>query len=313
LNYYLINPNHHSGKIIDCNFASKSSMDNLKELKALISLVDEPDSTLYNQVKERLFVYGVQALPELEAAWENTLDDAIQQRLIALIHEIQQRQLFTELSDWSKFGYNDLLRGYLLVTRFNYPDLDADKITREVGHIIQQVWLELNNNLTALEQIKVVNHVFYDINKFTGNTANINSPDNFYLKNLLESRKGNPLSLGIFYLVITRSLKIPVYGVDLPRHFILAYMEDSGDDSNANGEEALFYLNPFNKGAVFTKNEIELYIKQMKLNPESAYFTPCTNIVIIKRLINGLIETYTLAGNLDKAEDLKHLLTAMEL
>jgi hypothetical protein len=75
----------------------------------------------------------------------------------------------------------------------------------------------------------------------------------------------------------------------------------------------LFYLNPFNKGAVFTKNEIELYIKQMKLNLEPAYFMPCSNIVIIRRLINGLVETYSLAGNHDKADDLKHLLTAMEL
>ncbi len=286
-------------------------MEDIKELRALISLVDEPDGALYDKVKERLFTYGTQALPELEAAWENTLDDAIQQRLISLIHEIQQRQLYIELNDWAKFGYEDLLRGYLLITRFQYPDLDVDKITHEVGHIVQQVWLELNNNLTALEKIKVVNHVFYDINKFSGNTANIQSPDNFYLKNLLETRKGNPLSLGIFYLIITRSLKIPVYGVDLPRHFILTYIEESATDKKP--DDILFYLNPFNKGAVFTRNEIELYIRQMKLNPEPAYFEACSNTTVIRRLINGLIETYTLADNKDKAADLSHLLTALDI
>ncbi len=283
------------------------------ELKALISLVDEPNEALYLKVKERIFAYGPAALPQLESAWENAFDDGLQQRIVGLIHEIQQKQLYAELNEWVKFGYNDLLRGYMLISRFQYPDLDVEKITREVGQIIQQVWLELNNNLTALEKIKVINHIFYDINKFSGNTVNINSPDNFYLKNLLESRKGNPLSLGIFYLVIARSLKIPVYGVDLPRHFILTYIDETNDNKPSHQDEVLFYLNPFNKGAVFTRNEIELYIKQMKLSPEAAFFEPCSNIVIIKRLINGLIETYKMSGNQEKADDLSHLLLAMEL
>ncbi len=288
-------------------------MEDQKELQALISLVDEPSDALYDKVRERIYAYGVQALPALESAWENTFDDGIQQRIVSLIHGIQQRQLYSELNDWTKFGYNDLLRGYLLVTRFQYPDFDVDKATREVGQIVQQVWLELNSNLTALEQIKVMNHIFYDINQFKGNTANIQSPDNFYLKNLIETKKGNPLSLGILYLIIARSLKMPVFGVDLPRHFILTYVEESNDANDKKSDEALFYLNPFNKGAVFTKNEIELYLKQMKLEADESYFTPCSNVTIIERLINGLIETYQRSGNHEKAEGLKHLLSSMEL
>ncbi len=288
----------------------KKNMEN-KELKALISLVDEPDEALYAKVRERIYAFGPIALPVLESAWENTFDDALQQRIVDLIHDIQQNQLYTELHEWSKFGHNDLLRAYMLVTRFQYPDLDVAKVTRDIGQIIQQVWLELNNNLTALEKIKVINHIFYDINRFAGNTANINSPENFFLKNLLDSRKGNPLSLGIFYLVIARSLKIPVYGVDLPRHFILAYIDEAAEHKAARHEEVLFYLNPFNKGAVFTKNEIELYIKQMRLEPKNSYFAPCSNVAIIRRLITGIAETYKLAGNEDKVKDLEHLLTAI--
>lgn len=288
-------------------------MEDKKELQALISLVDEPNDALYDKVRERIYAYGAEALPALEAAWENNFDDGIQQRIISLIHGIQQRQLYTELNDWTRFGYNDLLRGYMLVTRFQYPDFDVAKTTKEVGHIVQQVWLELNNNLTALEKIKVLNHIFYDINKFKGNTANIQSPDNFYLKNLIETKKGNPLSLGMLYLIIARSLKIPVYGVNLPRHFILTYVEESDDINDIKSDEVLFYLNPFNKGAVFTKNEIELYLKQMKLEANESYFAPCSNVTIIKRLINGLIETYQGLGNQEKVEGLKNLLSAMDL
>ena len=285
-------------------------MKDAAELKALISLADEPDEQLYAQIRSRILFYGVEAIPSLESAWESTLEDGIQQRLIQLIHQIQQETLFAELQQWGRFGYEDLLRGYILVTRYQYPDLDVDAITREVGRIAQELWLELNNDLTPLEKVKVLNHVFYDINHFSGNTTNIHLPDNFYLKNLLESKKGNPLSLGIFYLIIAKSMRIPIHGIDLPKHFILAYTDE--EKKSLSADDVVFYLNPFNKGAVFTKNEIDLYVKQLKLEPQSKYYAPCSNKNIIARLISGLADSYILSGNNDKSEELHHLLTALD-
>lgn len=285
-------------------------MKQAAELKALISLADEPDQQLYEQIRSRILSYGIEAIPALETAWESTLEDNLQQRLIQLIHQIQQETLFTELQQWSRFGYDDLLRGYMLVTRYQYPDLDVDAITREVGKIAQQLWLELNTELTPLEKVKVLNHVFYDINRFSGNTTNIHLPENFYLKNLLETKKGNPLSLGIFYLIIAKSMRIPIYGIDLPKHFILAYTDE--EKSSLTADDVIFYLNPFNKGAVFTKNEIDLYVKQLRLQPNAKYYAPCSNKNIIARLIKGLADSYILSGNNDKAEELYQLYKALD-
>ncbi len=280
------------------------------ELQALISLVDEPDEKLYAHIKSHILSYGSAAIPSLESAWEKAFDDNIQQRIIQLIHQIQQESLFAELHEWGRFGYEDLLRGYLIITRYQYPDLDVDALTREVGRIVQEVWLELNNELTPLEKVKVLNHIFYDINHFSGNTSNIHLPENFYLKNLLETRKGNPLSLGIFYIIIAKSMRIPIYGIDLPKHFILAYTDEPKAEQTA--DDVIFYLNPFNKGAVFTKNEIDLYVKQLRLDPKSSYYAPCANKAILIRLINGLAESYTLAGNHEKSAELLHLLKALD-
>lgn len=289
-------------------------MTNESELKALISLVDEPDELLFMQVRNRIFSHGITAVPELEKAWEQTLDDHVQQRIISIIHEIQQKQLYQELHNWALFGYDDLLKGFLIVTRFQYPDLDIHAITREIGRIVQEVWLEMNNDLTPLEKVKVINHVIFDINKFAGNTTNIKSPDNFYLKPLLETKKGNPLSLGVLYLLIARSLRIPIFGVDLPRHFVLTFLEETHNKpaSEADSEQVLFYLNPFNKGAVFTKNEIDLYIRQMRMESNDSFYKPCSNQDIIRRMINGLIETYKLSSNQDKVEDLENLIRALD-
>ncbi len=289
-------------------------MNDNSELLALISLVDEPDNSLFAKVRSRIFDYGIQAVPILEQAFDNFPDDLVQQRIVSLVHDIQQQHLFNELHHWKRFGGQDLLTGYLIVSRHQYPDLDVDSLTRQVGRLVQDVYNELNPQLTPLEKTRVLNHVLYDINKFAGNTTNIQSPDNFYIKNLLETHKGNPISLGILYLLIARGMRIPIYGVDLPRHFILAYLDERYDlpVSQVGEEQVRFYLNPFNKGAVFTRNEIELYIRQLKLERERSYFLPCDNVTIIRRLIAGLIESWKAAGNQEKAEELQNLMSALD-
>jgi len=46
----------------------------------------------------------------------------------------------------------------------------------------------------------------------------------------------------MLYVLIAQSLKIPVYGIDLPRHFVLAYVDETQLLPEA---EVMFYLNPF--------------------------------------------------------------------
>jgi regulator of sirC expression with transglutaminase-like and TPR domain len=279
-----------------------------KELEALISLLDEPNESIYLTIREKIFSYGSAAIPPLETAWENSFNPDIQHRIEEIIHSIQREDLKNDFISWSKEQSHDLLLGYMLVTRFQYPDLSLEAITKKAGQISQDVWLELNNNLTGLEKVKVINHILFDIHKFTGSVSNMTSPENYYINNLLDTKKGSPLALGLLYIIIAQSLKIRIRGVDLPRHFVLAYLDDqTGREESEAGSEVLFYINPFNKGAVFTKNEISLFINQMKLDPKPGYYRPCDNPTILRRLMNELIFIYEQSGNIQKAEDLKEL------
>jgi regulator of sirC expression with transglutaminase-like and TPR domain len=285
-----------------------------KELDALISLIDEPSDRVYRTIREKISAYGLSAIPSLEHAWENAFDPVIQQRIEELIHNIQFDQLKRDLAEWLHDQSGDLLRGYILVSRYQYPDMDQGLIIRKIGRITQDVWLELNSDRTALEKVKVINHILYDIYKFTGNFTNINAPENFYITNLLEGKKGTPLSLGILFIIIAQSLKIPVFGVDFPKHFILAYADGVIKEAGTMPDgEMLFYINPFNRGAVFTRNEIDQFIRQFKLEKEEDFFRPCSNKAIIKRLIGELAAVHDLAGNSNKKEELEELLSLFEV
>jgi len=282
---------------------------NNNELNALISLLDEPSNQIFDKIRDEILYYGINAVPYLEDAWDNSFDNIIQKRIENLIHNIQIEYLTEELENWKYKSHYNLLKGYVLITKYLYPDINEEEIKEKVEKIKKDIWLELNINLTALEKIKVINHIFFEIYNFQGNKTNIDTPQNLYLNNLLSTKKGNHLSLGMLYIIVAQSLSIPVYGVDLPHHFILAYVDEIADEkiSLANENDVLFYINPFNKGAVFTQKEIEVYINQIKLKAQKSFYKPTDNITIIKRLLANLITSYGKMGYLDKVEELKIL------
>jgi regulator of sirC expression with transglutaminase-like and TPR domain len=101
-------------------------------------------------------------------------------------------------------------------------------------------------------------------------------------------------------------LGLPIYGVSMPRNFILAYI-DEHNTYDLNDPEILFYINPFNEGKVLGEREIDYFLKQQKIEPREKYYLPCSNIEIIKKLILNLIYSYEKLGYPDKVNDLKIL------
>lgn len=290
-------------------------ISNNSEIKALIGLVDEPDVSVYSLIREQLLSLGTDIIPLLENAWENTFEPDIQSRIEEVIHQLQFNHLKLEFEKWHALYADDLLKGFLLLSRYQYPEIDESNLVAHVEQIKWEIWLELNENLTALEKIKVVNHVLFGIHRFGANMNNANALQNYFLNNLLETQRGNPVSLGILYLVLCQKLNIPVYGVDLPEHFVLGYIREIRQDDEilvSDKKQILFYINPVKKGIAFTRNEIELYLKQIEAEDNPAYFMACDNLTVIKRLIRGLKDAYRSFNLHDKANELEILAEILE-
>lgn len=278
------------------------------KIKALISLVDDPDEAIYAEVFDKIIQEGDKAIPFLETAWENSLQPNVQQRLENITHTIQFEVIKKDLSDWIN-GEMDLLEGAIIIARYHYPHLKEDEVHYELNRIRKEIWLELNDNLTALEQIKVFNHIFYEEVGFNGNIDNYHDPLNSFINYVLNSKKGNPLSLGIVYIILAQSLELPIHGVNLPEHFILAYTAKSIDPKTLliNEKNVLFYINAFSNGAVFSYKEVESFIKKLKLEPLPSFFNPCTNKEIILRMLNNLVVSYDKSGDNEKKAEIEHL------
>lgn len=285
---------------------------NDKSLRAMILLLEDPDDHVFTEIRGQLLSMGNDVIPALENIWESTFNNTLQSRIEDIIQKIQFNTTSEELKLWAATGGIDLLQGTILIARYQYPDLDEEHIRNQIELIRKDVWLELNPNLTAFEKVRVINHILFDVYHFTGNTSNYHAPQNSYINNVLESHRGNPLLLSILYSCIAQGLNIPIYGVNLPEHFILAYRDEFIiRDSDDEEEPILFYINPFSKGAVFSRREIDTFLKQLKLEPNRIFYESCSNVEIIKRQIRNLITAYEKLGYPDKVVDLKELLNTI--
>lgn len=280
-----------------------------EEIKALISLLDDPDTEIYLTVEEKILALGDPIIANLEEAWENSFNNTLQNRIEGIIHKIQLSSLTAAFEKWATEGENDLLAGALLVARYQYPDLDEKFVRQQLDNLKKEVWLELNDNLTALEKVHVFNRVLFDIHNYSGNKRNYHAPKNSYINHVLESRKGSPLTLSIIYMVIAHELKIPIYGINLPEHFVLGYAYLPRNMVRAFAvDDVLFYINPFNKGQVFSKVEIDRFLEEINLPQAEHFYLPCSNLDVVKRLLRNLVYSYKKMGDAEKEQELTLLL-----
>lgn len=280
-------------------------MNNSTEIYALVKLLDDPDPEVFAHVEKRLVEYGHTVIEYLENVWEQSLDTTMQQRIENVVHQIQFNNVKEDLNLWYQSGAFDLLKGALIINRYQFPDLDEQKLINQIEEIKREIWLSLQYEMSSIEKVKLINHIFYNVYGFRGNTTNHTDPQNSYLNQVLESKKGNQISLALLYSTLAQKLDIPIYGVNLPQHFILGYLDESKREEQEFS--VLFYINAFNKGAIFGKHDVDQFLRQLQLEPLPGFYTPCSNVEIIRRIIRNLISAYENLGAIEKVAELNLL------
>ena len=286
---------------------------NEKEVQSLIKLLDDPDVEISSHVEEKLLSIGNEVIGYLENAWSHSLDAMLQERIENLVHKIQFSNVKRELELWYISGSYDLLQGMLIINKYQYPDLDEQKIINQIEDIKRDIWMQLIYEMSAVEKVKLINDVIYETHGFSGNTSNHQDPQNSYLSQVLESKKGNQILLAVIYSIIAQKLDIPIYGVNLPQHFVLAYVDEEPAEHNINSENdfenrILFYINAFNKGFIFGRKDVDGFLKQLNLKPQQHFYEPCSNVEIIQRVLRNLISAYEKLSAVDKVAEVEEML-----
>lgn len=283
-------------------------MEETKEISALLTLIDDPDEEVFGAVTNRIIGFGRTIIPNLEHLWETTPDEQIQDRIELIIHRLHYTDLSEDFRQWNLSGHHDLLIGSLLVCKFQYPELSTSPALVEIEKMRRNIWLELNNYLTPLEQVRIVTGILYSYYSLKGTEVAYADVNEFLLHKVLESKRGNQLTNGILYLIICELLDIPVKAVGIPKQFVLAYFKPGYTRETTNDylNKIEFFIDPSN-GMVFTHKDIESYFKRISVPPVNAYFKPLSNKSVIQYLLEETSKCFDNEKYFYKKEELLSL------
>lgn len=283
------------------------------KLDALINLLDDPDSTVFGMVKEELLKENDEIIPALEKKWELSFDENCQERIENIIQNLQFKQTKSSLANWIKCHpvQENLFHGFCIVDRFQYPDLNPLNLELKLENLRKTIWLELNNSLTLLEKTTILNHFVFNINRYTINISNPYSPQNCFLNQLMDTKRGNSISMSIFYTILARQLELPARLVDFPKNPLVAIVDPELAQKvhgSTLDSDVLFYINPSNKGSITSRKEIEYHLKRNNYTPFHDFTEPKPDWLFIQRLLESIKESYQSLGFMEKEKQVEELL-----
>lgn len=252
----------------------------------LVSLLEDSDETVTNQVEKRFLSFGIDVIGHLEDLMLNETSDVIQSKCSSIIQSLRLLPLqrltsliMTSITDEEEF---DLEEALYLLSQFKYPRISHEEVFSHIGVIADEVQtlldeLQVQNNLT---QLMMLNQVFFEQRQFRAASNDFYSPENTYLASMLQSKQGIPISLSVLYMIIANRVGIDIYGIGMPLHFVVY-------NPSLN-----IYIDVFNTGVFLSEAECKKFIVNSGFQFEPYMLERATNVSIIVRTARNLVHAH---------------------
>lgn len=267
-------------------------------------MLDDPDDTIFESVKSRIIDFGLGILVNLEQYWESNQNELVRDRIELLVHQVCFAELLVDFNRWLDDDQPQLLSGSMILAKYHHPNMEANKIFQKIEKLRRNIWLELNNYLTPIEQIHVFNSVFFHFNRQQSVEISYDQPNGFLINMVLETKQGNIFGNATLYLILCQLLDIPVVPVFLPNHVLLAYPQLMEQPETKRQTDAFaFFIDPQN-GQLYTYQDVFRFLRKTEpeFDPNSMKFE--TNKAFIQLLLEELCKCYDNPANLYKKNDL---------
>ena len=125
------------------------------------------------------------------------------------------------------------------------PDLEPQPWLDRLNELASQLGDRLRNFNDGRDFVETAQRFLFGELGFHGNEEDFFDPRNSCLNQVLERRVGIPITLSIMYMEVARRLAMPVFGISLPRHFVIQF-----DDGNYST-----YIDPYHGGRAISAQE----------------------------------------------------------
>ena len=198
----------------------------------------------------------------------------------------------------------DLARIALEIGRDADPAIEVESYLERIQGLADRARGRYRPGAKIRDILAQINWVLFVEEEFRGNHEDYYDPRNSYLNEVLDRGLGIPISLSVLYQTLAERLGLAMAGVDLPLHFMLR-VDDHG--------QALF-VDPFCGGAVYDRSGCQQKLCEIAEHPVSlpdAAIEPCSNQVLIARMLRNLKAIYGRAGDVASLLPIQRRLTAL--
>jgi regulator of sirC expression with transglutaminase-like and TPR domain len=200
------------------------------------------------------------------------------------------RQLLSEESPRPRLD-----RAVLELAGIQFPGLDATPSLDRLNELASQLGDRLRNFNDGRDFVEKAQLFLFGELGFRGNEDDFFDPLNSCLNQVLERRTGIPISLAVMYMEIARRLHMPVFGIGLPRHFVLEYND---------GNYATF-IDPFHGGRAITARDCFKLAGAPVADP--ALLERVNPKQIVMRMLQNLDHAYT------QRRDVRRIVATLDL
>lgn len=159
---------------------------------------------------------------------------------------------FAELVARERDDYS-LAEACLLLARDAYPALDVDHYLGEIERMAARLRGRLPRDADAEGKVIALNQFLFDELGFAGNADNYYDPRNSYLNEVIDRRRGIPISLSILYMEVGRKIGLPLVGVSFPGHFLVRF----------SLRAVTLVLDPFSGGVPLSEDDLRKLLRRV--------------------------------------------------
>ena len=186
-----------------------------------------------------------------------------------------------------------LAEGALVLAAEVRPELDIELGLSSVTGLVERTRPLIDSARTPSGAVAALNHAFFELERFRGDTEQYDDPRNSDLDEVLSRRRGLPITLSILYVEVARQLGLEAYGVGFPGHFLAKIV---GVSDLPEGE---IIVDPF-FGRILHKQDCAERLRATigEDNPDSRqWLRPATALEIYVRILNNLKNFYLRDGD----------------
>lgn len=257
---------------------------------ALLSLLDDTEPVVRRALVEHLREQGPAALQFLQEVV------AGKNRVVAwharwFLEELKFTDPVAEFKGFIRSLNYELETGALLLSRTVCPQIDIGRCCEQLDEIAQRCRELIAEPMTAREKCRVINRVLFHEFGFRGNHEQYTDPLNSFLDQVLERKKGIPISLSIVYLLIAQRVGLALEPVGLPGHFVIGCYTD----------DAPFFIDAFEQGVFRSSEEVFTILRSYHITPKSTDLAPTPVREVLCRCCRNLVNHYQSVGDAERS------------